>query len=612
MFKIKVKKSGLIARALQRAFSVGLSAALMLSLVPKSGMVSAEVPEPGRTLSGMEVNVMVASSWADNYDADFYDKISGEYATSYNTAGTALEIGTAAQLAAFAKFVNDGNNFENKFVRLTADIDLQGVAPDISYVNDGDSGFKVKIDGEVSNNWVPIGYSGSQAFNGTFDGGYHFISNMVLYNGSYDCLGLFGVVTTGEIKCLAINSTSAIICPNAGYDLAGAITGCFEGVMKNCYNAAQIFFDGYRGYIGGLVGTGGVVKNSCNVGAIYACDSQNIGNNKLGGISGKTDHIISNCINISPIYSYRIDYSKGGILGWENNDVNNCYYDKDVVGEIGAVSGSDNEANNVKGLTTAQMQGETAKLNMPGFADEKNEAGEPLWIFKEGKYPRLFFVPGEDDEPEPEETPGSSAGVPGTTTPTDGINTLIADVTVNGQPQRIIVRGSYRALPQGTRLLAQVVARHADFDQQGYDIEHEIHYQITLVDESGNPLPMPLPEDVELLLQVIPGLDKSDLEVVLAQSGIDTQFDENLVEIGGESYVLVKTNHFSPYSLIDKLTEEEKAELNKALENLSDKEKSALGAVKTGDDPSYVTILGLVMILALGLMLNSKIRPKKF
>lgn len=600
MFKIKVKKSGLIARALQRAFSVGLSAALMLSLVPKSGMVSAEVPEPGRTLSGMEVNVMVASSWADNYDADFYDKISGEYATSYNTAGTALEIGTAAQLAAFAKYVNNGHDFANKHVRLTANIDTQGVAPKVTYINDGDSGFKVKIDGEVSNNWVPIGYSWSQAFNGTFDGGYHFISNMVLYNDIYnyngysysDC-GLFGCIKNSEIKNVGVKNAFILGTGTIGR-IAGSAT---NSTIESCYGSGTMYSYGYSyTFVGGIIGKGSnsTIKNCYNNGDIFGSTGFGSASIQVGGISGDCGNM-TNCYSSGRVYAYSPSSTNiGALSAW--GTVENSYYNSDVAGNIGAVGGADDQANNAKGLTTAQMQGNSAKINMVCFTEDD-------WIFNEGEYPCLKGFFEEADEPE---------GTPGSENQGNEINVLTADVTVNGQPQRIMVRGSYRALPQGTRLLAQVVARHADFDQQGYDIEHEIHYQITLVDESGNPLPMPLPEDVELLLQVIPGLDKSDLEVVLAQSGIDTQFDENLVEIGGESYVLVKTNHFSPYSLIDKLTEEEKAELNKALENLSDKEKSALGAVKTGDDPSYVTILGLVMILALGLMLNSKIRPKKF
>lgn len=519
---------------------------------------------------------------------NFYDEIASNYESS-----SKVEIANAAQFAAFAKYVNNGHDFANKQVILTADIDLLGVAPTVTYMNDGDSGFKVKIDGTVTNNREAIGNTYNRTFAGKFDEKNHIISNLVMYSESY--AGLFGDARNGEIKNVGVKNAFIL---GTGY--IGRVAGCAsDSTIENCYGSGAMYSYGYTyTFVGGIIenGSNSTIKNCYNNGDIFGSTGFGSASIQVGGISGECGNM-TNCYSFGRVYAYSPNSTNiGALSAW--GTVENSYYNSDIAGNIGAVGGADDEANNVKGLTTAQMQGNSAKTNMVGFTEDE-------WIFNEGEYPCLKGFFEEAGEPE---------GTPGSENQGNEINVLTADVTVNGQPQRIMVRGSYRALPQGTRLLAQVVARHADFDQPGYDIEHEIHYQITLVDESGNPLSMPLPEDVELLLQVVSGLDKSDLEVVLAQSGIDTQLDENLIEIDGESYVLVKTNHFSPYSLIDKLTEEEKAELNKALENLSGEEKSALGAVKTGDDPSYVTIsiLGLVMILALGLMLNSKIRPKKF
>ncbi len=210
------------------------------------------------------------------------------------------------------------------------------------------------------------------------------------------------------------------------------------------------------------------------------------------------------------------------------------------------------------------------------------------------------FVPNED--PETPETPGNSDDDTSTVNPDssqdDGINTLIADVTVNGQPQRIIVRGPFRVLPRGTKLVVEVAPPHEELDDQGYEIEQQTHYNIWLLNEDGTSLPMPLPEKVELLFQILKNGNGDDLEIVLVTEGEDIQFEENTVEIDGIRYRRAYTDHFSPYSLLDKLTEEE---------------KNALNAVKTGDELTYVTIsgLGLVMTLALGLMLNSKINRKK-
>lgn len=108
---------------------------------------------------------------------------------------------------------------------------------------------------------------------------------------------------------------------------------------------------------------------------------------------------------------------------------------------------------------------------------------------------------------------------------------------------------------------------------------------------------MPLAKNVEIVFEVVKGLDKDDLEVILAQVGEDLQFEENLVNLDGVDYVGVWTNHFSPYTLIDKLTDEEKAAM-----------------MKTGDEGTYFTIatMGLIMALALGLMINSRAKKKKF
>ena len=135
---------------------------------------------------------------------------------------------------------------------------------------------------------------------------------------------------------------------------------------------------------------------------------------------------------------------------------------------------------------------------------------------------------------------------------------------------------------------------------------------------------MPLASNVELLFEVIEGLDASDLQIVLAQLGDDIQFEESLVNIDGAQYVGVWTNHFSPYTLFDELSDEEKAELEQALGNLSDEDKakledevqkeSAQNQVKTGDQVSLFTIsgLGLTMTLALGLMLSTNSNKRKF
>ncbi len=385
MFKIKVKKSGLIARTLQRVFSIGLSATLTLSLVPKSGLVSAEVPGSGKTFSGTTVEVTIASSWANNYDVNFYDKISGEYATSYNSEETALEIGTAAQLAAFAKFVNNGPDFTNKYVSLIADIDLLGVAPTVTYINNGDSSFSVKIDGTVTNNWKAIGNSYDRAFAGKFDGKNHIISNLVVYSESY--AGLFGHANIGEIKNVGVKNAFIL---GTGY--IGKIAGrAADLTIENCYGSGAMYSYGHTyTFVGGIIGDGSnsTIKNCYNNGDIFGSTGFGSASIQVGGISGQCGNM-TNCYSSGRVYAYSPNSTNiGALSAW--GTVENSYYNSDVAGNIGAVGGADNQANNAKGLTTAEIK----SGGLPGFDTS-------VWNIKAGSLPSLTAFPEDDETGEP-------------------------------------------------------------------------------------------------------------------------------------------------------------------------------------------------------------------
>lgn len=65
---------------------------------------------------------------------------------------------------------------------------------------------------------------------------------------------------------------------------------------------------------------------------------------------------------------------------------------------------------------------------------------------------------------------------------------------------------------------------------------------------------MPLRNMVEMCIEVI-NKDNFDLEVVLFNDLEDTKFVGELVERDKVNWVMVRTDHFSPYALIDKLTD---------------------------------------------------------
>ncbi len=362
----------------------------MLGMAPgKMAQAASEIPE-GRTLSVVDVSgVTVASSWTDEgkYDADFYSKIEREYDDGYATAETALEIGTAEQFAAFAKVVDSGKDFEDKFVCLTDDIDLQGVAPTVDYQNDGDEGFKVVITGEVNNNWVPIGDLG-KTFYGTFDGRNHSILGMVEKSESYG--GLFGFTHSATIQNVGVKDSFII---NTGYSTGKIVGYAYKTTIQNCYATGTIYI-----CISGKTGVGGIVgycysktiKNCYNSGDIFVMSTNSSYGVGCAGICEDNERTsIKNCLSTSKFYAYSSTDKSCVVKGLVANTctISDSYYDKEVAGDIGAVYGqSDTET--VKGITTAEF-----KQKLIEMVDEN---GNEMWFLDSG-IPDLKKMPRSSD-----------------------------------------------------------------------------------------------------------------------------------------------------------------------------------------------------------------------
>lgn len=196
----------------------------------------------GNAYQGGEVNfdltvlatqaTVEADSFGDQYDA---------MATFLNRdeEGNWL-IGTAGELAYFAKSVNTGNKYDNETVKLTADIDLTGY------------------------NWIPIGTDSTYYFSGSFDGGNYTISNLYVNAPSSDNVGLFGSVCYGAaIKNVIVNNATVI-----GRQRVGALVGlAYSGVaIDNCHATGTVNVTGnYK--VGGLVGGDYFTMTNCSVGA---------------------------------------------------------------------------------------------------------------------------------------------------------------------------------------------------------------------------------------------------------------------------------------------------------------------------------------------------------
>ncbi len=256
----------------------------------------------------------------------------------------------AADLEQFCNAVNSGDNFKDKIIKLTNDIDLGGTV------------------------WTPI----SGRFYGTFNGNGHSIHNFKLdyleidesyvdiyYSGFFVRLGDVGSDVGGVIQDLHLSILNTDInSPSGEYECVGGLVGQNYGTIKNCYVHLESLEVSSKATnptnpqdIGGIVGSNyGTIENSHSSGEItFTYAGQKTGNEdvptkaQVGGIAGVNANNGNNRGQIINCYStctvkginpdtthYRHVQNVGGIVGENSATVQNCYALNDEISEEGA------------------------------------------------------------------------------------------------------------------------------------------------------------------------------------------------------------------------------------------------------------------------------------
>ena len=279
------------------------------------------------------------SARAEGETVDTWDgtTIADKFAAGDGTQGNPFQIETAAQLAHFAKTVNEGEAYLHKYIVLTADIDL------------------------ANKEWTPIG-NARKPFKGNFDGNNHTVTGMQI-SGESDRVGLFGECTKFNDNSAIKNITvkDSVIC---GKNFVGAIVGYAEeiniencrsigntingktdvggicgkiggysvGKVSQCYNSSKVTG---RGRTGGIAGMGGIAENCLNTGEIMIINKPY--QSACGGIFGifddtTTSATITACVNLGKVSGGE---SFGGIVGSTDSEstghISNCYYNMDAI-----------------------------------------------------------------------------------------------------------------------------------------------------------------------------------------------------------------------------------------------------------------------------------------
>ena len=229
------------------------------------------------------------------------------------------KISTAAELAWFRDYVNNGSQFAS--ATLTADIDLS------EFCHAADAATNTE---ELS--WDPIG--NGKMYCGTFDGNGKTIRNLYI-NSTFIYRGFFGYANSGSIKnitfdnakvkntnkfgtgiltggfekCTIENIKILANCSVEGTENTGGIAGAGAGYISNCENRAMV--NGTNN-VGGIVGYGeGSLQNSANYGDIS-------GVAQVGNLIGFAAAV--NLNNVLGVGKVTATDQKGGLLVGESNN----------------------------------------------------------------------------------------------------------------------------------------------------------------------------------------------------------------------------------------------------------------------------------------------------
>ncbi len=230
----------------------------------------------------------------------------------------------------------------------------------------------ITLDPNVS--WTPISPSDALAYEGTFHGDNHTITNMRIEGSGKDYQGMFGFIhSKGIVKHLRIDRAFVV-----GRDNVGVLVGYNDGDIENVYvNNSQA---GGTNNIGGAIGNNG---SNSTIGGLYLTVMQVIGNENIGGAIGynnstvntieTTDVSVTGSENVGGAIGYSSSgknlvglsatranvaggVNVGGLVGYSLSNINQASFDQSEVhstGEnVGGVLGYGNQSDIVNAYIT--------------------------------------------------------------------------------------------------------------------------------------------------------------------------------------------------------------------------------------------------------------------
>lgn len=121
---------------------------------------------------------------------------------------------------------------------------------------------------------------------------------------------------------------------------------------------------------------------------------------------------------------------------------------------------------------------------------------------------------------------------------------------------------------------------------------------------------------VYMMYEIPEGWDKNELEMIRVVGTDDQEFSEMVVEEDGKYYLAVWKDHFSPYAMIDKLTDGDKVVVtttpNNTPNSTTNNATTQSGTnVKTGDNSAAIVFIATSAMLIAGLYLEICMKRQK-
>ena len=262
------------------------------------GPVSPDVPGP--TSPDVPGPVSPDVGWIASADVSWYD-----------AGQTEFVISTEEQLAGLAKLVNGGNTFEDKTVRLDADLSL------------------------VERDWTPIG-----AFLGTFDGQGHLIHIKSPLFGNIGAVGVGNNV--GTVLNVNLSGDVSLVFNSNGQQTVGVLAREACGTIRNCSFTGSISIEktgkDSSVILGGLVGYYGASNkdteelSDCRVRARMAVKGKKCHVNMGGIVSNVRTGTVRNCVFEGELFAdtelldpgWSPTFALGGIVQGGNVTIKDC------------------------------------------------------------------------------------------------------------------------------------------------------------------------------------------------------------------------------------------------------------------------------------------------